>query len=339
MKLLTTKSIVQAFFLVSVLAVVGCKDNPCDDNPCLNGGTCIEVDDTYRCDCPAGLAGTNCESNPLDTVGYDPQPYDLNLPAIPTFLQPNIPADNPLTVDGVQLGRMLFYDPILSGDSTMSCAGCHFQEFAFTDRERAFSLGIDGIAGNRNSMPIFNLVFFRDFFWDGRSRELEDQALEPVPNPIELHLEWPEGEARLRRHADYPRLFKKAFNISTANDIDRELVAKAIAQFERSIISVDSKYDRVLRGEEDFTDLESDGQILFVTDDGVNTDLECLHCHNHADGLFTDNRFRNNGITAAATPDDFPDLGKGGITGNDLDKGKFKTPSLRNIEKTAPYIA
>ena len=185
-------------------------------------------------------------------------------------------------------------------------------------------------------MAIQNLAFFNQFFWDARAATLEEQALFPVPDPIEMHLAWPEGEQRLRRHTDYPRLFKKAFNIESANDIDRDMVAKAIAQFERTILSVDSKFDRVIRGEDDFTELEGDGQILFNTESGTNTDVECFHCH--GGNLFTDNQFRNNGLTAAATPNDFPDLGLGGITGRDIDKGRFKTPTLRNIEKTAPYM-
>src|SRR5690554_1159503 len=182
--------------------------------------------------------------------GSSPTPYALNIPAIfaQTLPAPFNPPNNPLTVEGVELGRHLFYDPILSGDGTQSCATCHAPQLAFTDTNQ-FSTGIDGLQGNRNSMAIFNAAwnYNNTFFWDGRALGLEGQAFEPVVNPIEMHHTWPNAVASLQSHPSYPNMFNAAFGTST---IDSVLVVKAIAQFERTLISANSKFDRYLLGME-----------------------------------------------------------------------------------------
>ena len=253
---------------------------------------------------------------------YAPVAYDLQLP--PSLPPMAIPPDNPLTKEGVSLGRMLFYDPILSGDSTLSCAGCHLRQNAFTDPDR-FSEGIDGSLGDRNAMQIINLGYADRLFWDGRVHGLEEQALQPVENPVEMHETWPNAVAKLTRHPDYPKLFYEAFGEC---NITKELVVRAIAQFERILLSGNSKFDKVTLGGTGvfFTDEELNGFDIFNTERG-----DCFHCHGGA--LFTDNEFHNNGLDSTHT-----DTGLEIVTNNVHDRGKFKTPTLRNIELTAPYM-
>ncbi len=248
-------------------------------------------------------------------------PYLLEKP-YDRFPDVEIPEDNPMTYEGIALGRKLFYDSLLSADYSQSCASCHIQSSAFSDPLQ-FSVGVDGIAGNRNAPAIINQLWNPDFFWDGRESGLEEQALGPVPNPIEMHLEWSEAEKRLNAHPDYPLLFKVAFN---ADRITRDHVVKAIAQFERTMISANSKYDQRLRGLANLTDQEFRGFEIFFTEKG-----DCFHCHGNI--LLTDNLFHNNGLDSI-----FTDRGREMVTNDPKDRGKFKTPTLRNIEYTAPYM-
>jgi hypothetical protein len=197
-----------------------------------------------------------------------------------------IPADNPITTQGVALGRRLFYDPILSGDSTQSCASCHAQAFGFSDHNRRLSVGIDGIAGTRNAPALVNVGWSELLFWDGRAGTLELQATEPVPNPIEMHEEWPRALAKLERHAQYPELFRAAFGSRT---IDRDRTVKALAQFQRTLVSGSSRYDRFLQSGTGLTASELRGFTVFFSERG-----ECFHCH--VDRTFTDQRFHNNGL-------------------------------------------
>lgn len=259
-----------------------------------------------------------------------PTPYNIIVPAIfaQTLPPPFVPTDNPMTVEGVELGRKLFFDPILSGDGTQSCASCHAPANAFVDTNQ-FSTGIDGLQGNRNAMPIFNMAwnYGNKYFWDGRAIGIEGQAFEPVTNPIEMHNTWPSAVASLQSHPTYPNLLQAAFGTST---IDSVLVVKAIAQFERTLISGNSKFDRYLLGLEALTPQEATGFNLFMDQQGG----DCFHCHGSAGNpLWTDNEFHNNGLDAT-----FTDLGLGAVTGNPADNGKFKTPSLRNLVFTPPYM-
>lgn len=271
----------------------------------------------------------------LADIPYKPTPYVVPVP--PGFPAMEIPPDNPLTVEGIWLGRKLFYDPILSADSTMSCASCHAQDMNFTDN-LPVSPGITGALGRRSSMSLLNVAFHYDgFFWDGRSPTLEEQALLPVEDPVELHESWPNVEAKLRRHTVYPSDFRKAFGITHSSQITRDLAVKAIAQFERTMVSSGmSKYDRFVRGEVFLTDSEYNGYDMFFDLSSDFPDAECAHCH--APPLFTTNEFRNNGIEPIGSIFDFGDKGRGEVTGDPADFGKFKTPTLRNIEFTAPYM-
>lgn len=276
------------------------------------------------------------EANSLEHIPYAPKAYNITVPK--GWHTPEIPADNPMTVEGVELGRRLFYDPILSVDSTISCASCHKIQGAFTDNEPV-SIGVMGRKGKRSSMSIANMVFMnKGLFWDGRSKTLEAQALLPVEDHLEMAENWSIAEQKLRKHRDYPSYFRKAFGISSKNNITKELAAKAIAQFERSIISKDSKFDKVLQGEPgySFTDDEEAGYIMFFNTKTSLPDAQCGHCHSGS--LVTVNQYLNNGLQEANDYEDFVDKGYGEVTKDKYDNGKFRVPTLRNISYTAPYM-
>ncbi len=270
----------------------------------------------------------SCSKKSTET--YAPTPSPLKIPELfqSRIIDPVIPIDNPQTEEGIALGKQLFFDPILSGDNTQSCADCHAPENAFTDTDQ-FSDGIDGSLGTRNAMPLFNLAWHYDetFFWDGRVFSLEHQAFEPVTNPIEMQSTWNAVVDKLQADSNYPERFKQAFGTST---IDSTLVSKAIAQFERTLISANSKFDNYLRGTETLTAKELNGFNVFMDENRG----DCFHCHgNENNPLWTDNLFHNNGLDAT-----FIDLGLGAVTGDPADNGKFRSPSLRNLAFTAPYM-
>ena len=289
------------------------------------------------------LAG--CEKDPPDNPNgpggggggavYDPTPYPLDIPAnFPPML---IPPDNPITLKGVELGRFLFYEERLSGNNTQSCGSCHAPQAAFTDNGNQFSTGIDGSVGTRNAMALINLGWDNSYFWDGRAATLEQQVLQPVVNPIEMHETWPNAVAKLEADAAYRDLFVEAFD---ADQIDSTLAARAIAQFLRTMISANSKLDKVLRGEAFFTQEEQRGLTLTQLEGGdPNLGLggqngaDCFHCHSQAAGLFNNGQLENNGLDSV-----FADPGAGGVTGNPQDMGKFKVPTLRNVALSAPYM-
>lgn len=289
--------------------------------------------------CKKNNPGTDCDDcveNDLIEATYNPQPYTMEIPN--WMPNPIIPTDNPMTEEGVALGRMLFYDPILSSDSTMSCFSCHLQEHSFTDA-LATSKGVLGMNGKRSSMAIVNLAFnSKGFFWDGRAATLEEQALMPVEDHIELNEDWVNVMEKLRRHEDYPILFRKAFGIDRKREMTKELAVKAIAQFERTMISANSRYDRVIWLNEGWlTDSEQRGKQLFFFEEAQSLDHPgCSHCH--FDPLFTDNNYKNNGLDDVDALTDFLDLGLGEVNGNLYDNGKFRVPGLRNIALTAPYM-
>jgi cytochrome c peroxidase len=270
----------------------------------------------------------------LTGIPFNPVFYTAPLPeSYPALEQP---PDNLMTVDGIQLGRKLFYDPILSVDSTVSCSSCHAPSGSFTDR-KALSEGVAGVT-KRGSMSILDVgLHYHGLFWDGRAATLEDQALMPVEDPIEMAETWDNVELKLRNHETYPADFRKAFGITYSGEIDRFLAAKAIAQFERSIISGgNSKYDRFIRGEIFLEENEYNGYLMFFDFDPTIPDAECGHCHNAP--LFATNDYFNNGLQEAADFMSFEDPGLGHFTGNLSDNGKFKAPTLRNLVFTAPYM-
>lgn len=271
-----------------------------------------------------------CSSDSEPDNSYQPTPYQLELPQLFDELLPPlaIPADNPLTEEGVSLGKRLFFDRRLSADNTLSCAGCHRPPNAFSD-PRALSVGINGEQGIRNSMPLQNLAFnSRGLFnWDGSASSLEDQIFEPVTNPLEMDNTWPNVLAALQTDAQYPGLFEQAFG---SNSIDSTMVSRALAQFIRIMISGNSKFDRYLLGEVELSAQELNGLDVFMNEERG----DCFHCHGNPNNpLWTDNRFHNNGLDES-----FPDLGRGGVTGDPREFGTFRSPSLRNLAYTAPYM-
>jgi cytochrome c peroxidase len=276
----------------------------------------------------------------LSSMPYDPEGYDLVIPT--GFPQLIIPADNPMTQEGVQLGRMLFYDPILSVDSTISCSSCHQLESAFSDN-LTYSLGVFNQESKRNSMSLINVGFYENgLFWDGRVKTLEEQALHPVANPVEMGEVWENVEEKLQRHSTYPSHFRKAFGIERRSEITRDLVAKALAQFQRTLISADSRFDKKFyQNDADpflLSDLEIDGYAIFFDDQSSTAKGgHCAHCHDGGP-LLSSNQYFNNAIQNVSSLDDFPDKGLGGVTGKRTDNGKFRATSLRNIELTAPYM-
>ncbi len=263
----------------------------------------------------------------------DPNAYSFAYPPlIEQYLPPiDVPADNPMTEEGVELGRLLFFDVRLSGDNTQSCGSCHLPSASFSDTS-AFSIGIDGLAGGRNTMPIINVGWMESLFWDGRADGVEAQAFGPVVNPVEMHETWPNAVAKLQADPQYPSLFEVAFGTSV---IDSVLVAKAISQFERTLISGDSPFDKYLKtgvsGWNTTDELAAYyGFALFMDE----TKGDCFHCHGDSyNPLWTDNIYHNNGLDAS-----FADNGLGTVTGNSIDNGKFKTPTLRNLVFTGPYM-
>ncbi|MBK9734986.1 MAG: hypothetical protein IPO92_08480 [Saprospiraceae bacterium] len=285
------------------------------------------------------LSFMSCEDEEPNTgdlsyITYSPELYTIQLPK--HFPSMEFPADNISTKQGVLLGRHLFYDPILSADSTMSCSSCHLPEFNFTDGKSS-STGIDGISGKRGAMSLINIGFIKSgLFWDGRVKSLEEQALLPIEDPIELHHSWSKIIDDLKVHPKYPKMFREAFGIINVSEINKELAAKAIAQFERTIISKDSKFDKVSQGIGIFTDKELLGYAVFFDTDPDVPRSECGHCHNIP--MATSDGFFNNGISSAPTLEDFVDLGRGNVTGSKADNGKFRAPTLRNIKYSAPYM-
>lgn len=270
----------------------------------------------------------------LESIAYRPDSYNLELPA--HFPAIPIPADNPLTQQGVELGRFLFYDPILSKDSTMSCASCHDPKLSFTDG-KAVSFGVEGKPGTRSAMSLINIGFSQaGLFWDGRVRTLEQQALLPIEDPLELNNTWENVINKLKVHPKYPKMFREAFGIADKSEITKELAVKAIAQFERTLVSSNSKYDRVLAGKDRFDDLELIGFSIFFDTDPDLPDGECAHCHNAP--LSTSDDFFNNGLQEAPSLLDFNDKGRGLVTKTVADNGLFKATTLRNLSFTAPYM-
>ena len=270
----------------------------------------------------------SCDNESVER--YFATPSSLDIPKLfeDNILAPVIPIDNPQTVEGIALGKKLFFDPILSINNTIACVDCHAPENAFTDSDK-FSDGVDGIFGNRNSMPLFNLAWNYDekFFWDGNTFSLEHLAFVPVTDPFEMKSNWADVESKLQQNAEYPSLFEKAFG---ASNIDSSLVTKAIAQFERTLISANSKFDKFLLGELNLSPEELNGFNVFMDE----AKGDCFHCHgSDKNPLWTDNIFHNNGLDET-----FADLGLGAVTGDPADNGKFKSPSLRNLEFTAPYM-
>ncbi len=231
-------------------------------------------------------------------------------------------ASNPLTEDKIQLGRALFYDPLLSRNNMISCASCHSQFSAFTHIDHALSHGIEDRIGFRNSTALMNLAWQKTFMRDGAINHLDMQALAPISNPVEMDEDIAHVVAKLQATQMYPPLFNKAFGDSI---ITGAHVLKAIAQFSLTLVSSNSKYDSVVRGESEFSVQEQNGYALFKKN--------CGSCH--TEPLFTNDDFMNNGLPVDTSLHDY---GRYRVTENSQDSLKFKVPTLRNIEFSYPYM-
>ena len=259
----------------------------------------------------AVLAFTNCYLTPIyfDIPKGWPKPH-YNF------------SKNPLTEEGFQLGRALFYDPILSKDNTISCSSCHLQQTGFTHVDHQLSHGIDGEIGNRNSLSLQNLAWSKHFMWDGGINHIDMQALAPITSKIEMNETLENVVSKLQKEQKYQYLFQKAYRVKK---ITGQLTLKALSQFVISLTSANSKYDKVIRNEEQFTDMEQKGYTLFKQN--------CASCH--IEPLFSNEKFKYNGLEIDATLNDF---GRIKITQNPKDSLKFKVPTLRNIQFTFPYM-
>ncbi len=230
--------------------------------------------------------------------------------------------NNKPTPDGFILGRYLFYDPILSKDSSISCAFCHQRFAAFAHIDHALSHGINSLIGKRNVPAIQNEIWQKSFMWEGAVNHLEMQPLAPITNPMEMNEELPHLITKLQRNPAYIQRFQRAFHDTIINS---EKVLKALAQFTGLMISNNSRYDRFIRHEDTLTSMEFAGLNLFRS-----------HCENcHKEPLFTDNSFRNIGLVLDTL---LKDSGRIALTGIVSDYMKFKVPSLRNVELTYPYM-
>ena len=267
-------------------------------------------------------------------------PYDLKIPRhFPTQL--NIPSDNPMTVEGVALGQKLFHDGHLCGYTgsdeaqMMSCATCHNPQHGFdigTDNPRfpgGQPIGLSGQPTHHVPLPLVNLVFNSNgYLWNGATKSLEDIVLATFTDPTEMNGSYAGVVAAIKSNNTYPLMFEKAFGTPEVT-IDR--IAKAIAQYVRTLISADSKFDKYLQGEVQLTPQELNGYVLFTTEEGA----DCFHCHGGGGTpLFTTNLCYNNALdNVFSDPHD-----RFSVTGDPMDHGAYKAPTLRNIAVSAPYM-
>jgi cytochrome c peroxidase len=241
-----------------------------------------------------------------------------------------VPEDNPTTKEGVYLGRMLFYEKALSANNQISCASCHQQQHAFTDGER-FSKGADSTVQPRNTMSLANLLWVRNFFWDGRAAGLEEQAKTPLTALHEMGQSLETSARKLQNKHIYAGYFNAAF---CTDSITGEHITKALAQFERTLVSANSPYDAYLRGTYVPTASEANGIRLFYSNASPARNIRgasCSHCHG-GPKTYTE-LFHNNGLDSLPA-----DAGREAITGQPFDKGRFRVVTLRNIALTAPYM-
>jgi len=242
----------------------------------------------------------------------------------------NVSDDNVTTKQGVYLGRRLFYETRLSANNSLSCGSCHIQSRAFTDGMK-FSVGVDNNNTSRNTMALVNLLWNRKFFWDARSASLEEQASFPMTNPHEMGQSLAVSVKKLQSTSYYPKLFKEVFG---DEQVTGDGIVKALAQFERTLISADSRYDRYLSNSVKLSASEMRGMLLFNTapnPDKLIRGANCAHCHGGPKNYLE--LFHNNGLDSI-----YKDTGIEMITNLPGDNGRFKVPTLRNIALTAPYM-
>lgn len=289
------------------------------------------------------FAMVSCKKDPAindtDENAYHATPYTIAIPKyFPNLL--NIPADNPMTVEGIELGRYLFYDGRLCGkkDTLMSCGTCHMQQYGF-ENNLGFAYGTTGVKTPHVMLPLINMVFNNSgYLWNGKvywgnpaynspgayGGNLEDLCWMGVVAPHEMHGDTNSAKAAIQAISMYPPMFKKAFGTDV---ITFKNISRAIAQFIRTLISSNSRFDKYMRGEENLTPQELNGYVLFNTEKG-----DCFHCHGTI--LFTTNGFYNNAKDSVFNdPRD-----RYSVTLDPTDKGAYRATTLRNIEYTGPYM-
>jgi cytochrome c peroxidase len=253
-------------------------------------------------------------------------PFPKDGPAVPLGLPPIIwPKDNKYSPEKAELGWLLYFDKRLSGDATVSCASCHDPRAAFTDGQR-FSRGVRGQLGGRSAPTVINRAYSLEQFWDGRVPSLEEQAKGPIANPVEMGNTHAGCASCIRGIKGYRQRFQAAFG---TNDVSIDLIANAIATFERTVLSGNSAYDRFKAGDEKaLTDSQKRGMEVFFSNNA-----RCDSCHEGAN--FTNGKYANVGIGMDKPS---PDLGRYLVTKEETDRGAFKTPTLRDIALTGPYM-
>lgn len=276
-------------------------------------------------------------ASPQTTVAVAPRVVPIDFPAKFTpyrfvmsgsFPIPDLPRDNPLIEERVELGRHLFYETALSRNNTISCATCHQPDAAFTDGMK-LSHGVDGRIGERNAMPLFNLAWKRSFLWDGRATSLREGVVMPIQDHREMDQTLESAVMRLKDRSDYRKSFQAAFK---SGAITGNNMALALEQFLLTLSARSSRFDQAMSGKDILSDEEKRGFELFMTESEPRTGqygADCFHCHGGS--LFSDHQFHNNGLSGK-------DLGRASVTGLDSDQRKFSTPSLRNVALTAPYM-
>jgi len=268
---------------------------------------------------PADEPGEKSEAKPAAESGAAAElpEVPLGLPDVP------VPEDNPITPEKVALGKRLYFDTRLSKDGTISCATCHDPEMAWAEHTPT-STGFGNQVGDFNAPTVINAAYATSQFWDGRAESLEEQALGPIANPIEMGHELPAMIADLSKLDDYQTAFEEVFGDP---EITEERVAKAIATFERLVLSGNSPYDKFRDGQEDaLTDAQKRGMERF-------DEVGCIRCHRPP--LFSNYMFHNAGIGMDKDP---PDEGRKAVTGKDVNLGEFRVPALREVANTAPYF-
>jgi cytochrome c peroxidase len=229
--------------------------------------------------------------------------------------------NNPITPEGFELGRALFYDVRLSSDNTISCGSCHVHEVSFADPVHRFSVGVANQSGTRNAPPLTNLAFRNFFMWDGGVNQLDFVPINAIQSPVEMNIAIKDLVYKLNRTPGYPEKFKNAFG---KDSVDSQQLLKALSQFALLMVTANSTYDQYRKGQVKLTDDELEGLTLFTQ--------KCQGCHSGE--LFSDGYFHNNGLDASFTDDS----GRARITEFEGDAGKFLIPSLRNVALTAPYM-
>jgi cytochrome c peroxidase len=251
-------------------------------------------------------------------------------PDRPTVEGPDLPAHfpppvytatrNPYTKAGIELGKALFHEPLLSRDKSVSCATCHAQVHAFADHNIPFSMGVGGAIGKRNTPTIQNLIWNTSFMWDGSIHHIEVMPIAPLTEPLEMHANWDTLLSRLRASENYRAMFLAAFG---SDNIDDQKLLKSLAQYMGTLVSAGSRYDAYVQGKASLAPDELQGLEIFRN--------QCASCH--TEPLFTNQAFINNGLDVVSS-----DIGRMLITRKEEDRGSFRVPSLRNISLTYPYM-